>query len=206
MNDRGAHVVVMPDLGAMVRRVIVMIMVVVVVLMIVVMPMIVMMVAAAAEQPDAGHVHGETETGDGNRRAKMDRHRVEEAHDGLVADQQRDHGQHDGAAEAGEIAELAGAEGEAGVMGVAAGEAISEGGQQQCTGMGAHMQPVGDQGDGPEQEAADDFCQHHAGAEGDHPPGTALGLIMVLAEEHMRVSAGRDGRRALAHRSPAHLR
>ena len=51
----------------------------------------------------------------------MDRHRREYAADRLVADQERDHREDDGACESREIAELAGAEREVGIIGVLAG-------------------------------------------------------------------------------------
>jgi len=57
---------------------------------------------AAAEQPGAGDVHGQAQAGHRDRRAEIDGDGMEQAVDGLVADQQRDHRQHDGAQPAGE--------------------------------------------------------------------------------------------------------
>ena len=54
----------------------------------------------------------------------MNRNRIENAVDGFIADQERDHGEHDGAGEAGEIAELTGAEGEGWIVGVPAGVGV----------------------------------------------------------------------------------
>src|ERR1700761_1275486 len=94
-------------------------------------PMMMLVVPAPGEQPSTRDVHREAEAGDGDRLADADRHRVDEARDGLVADQERDHREHDRAAEAGEVTQLAGAESKARIMGVDAGEAVGERRQQQ---------------------------------------------------------------------------
>ena len=119
------------------------------------------MVATPAEQPNTGEVHGQAECCDRDCLGKMDRHRREQATHGLIADQDCDHCQHDRAGEARQVAQLAGAEAEPGVLGVFAGVAVSQGRQQQRTGMGAHVQPVRDQGNRAESEAAHDLQQHH---------------------------------------------
>ena len=106
---------------------------------------------AAAQQPCARDIDGEAEDGDRNRLGEMDRHGREQAAHRLVADQKRDHRQYDGAGEPGEVAELAGAEGEARVVRVAAGESVGERRQQQRAGVRAHVQAVGDQRDRAEQ-------------------------------------------------------
>ena len=148
---------------------------------------------AAAQQPGAGDVHGKAQAGDRDRLGEVDRHRREQAADRLIADQQRDHRQDDRAGEAGEVAELAGAEGEARIVGVPARVAVGQRRQQQGAGMGAHVQPVGDQGDRAEQQAADDLGDHHGAAEPDHRPGAALALLMALAEEDVACDRRRDG-------------
>ena len=113
--------------------------------------------------------------------------RREETADGFVADQQRDHCQDDGAGEAGEVAELAGAEGEAWIIGVPAGIGVGERREQERAGMGAHVQAVGDERDRAEQQAADDLGDHHRPAEPDHRPRLALALLVSLAEEYVAV-------------------
>ena len=148
-----------------------------------------MMMLAAAQQPGAGDIHREAEAGDRDRLGEVDRHRREQAGDGLVADQQRDHRQDDRAGEAGEIAELAGAEGEARIVRRAARIGIGERREQQRAGMRAHVQAVGDEGDRAEQQAADDLGDHHGAAEPDHRPGLAFALFVPLAEEHVACDA-----------------
>ena len=51
--------------------------------------------------------------------------------------------------------------------------------------MRRHVQAVGDEGDGAEQEAADDFHRHHDPAQGNDAPGPTLVALVALAEEDM---------------------
>ena len=151
--------------------------------MAVAMTMAVVMIAA--EQPGAGNVDGKPKGCDRDGLSKLDRHRIEQATDGLVTNQQRDHRQDDGAGKSGEIAEFSRAECKSRVAGVSARVGIGEGCEQQCARMRAHMKPIGDQRDRSEQPAADNLGNHHDSAEPDHRPGPALALVMVLAEEHV---------------------
>ena len=121
----------------------------------------------------------------------MDGHGREQAGDRLVADQERDHRQHDGAGEASQVAQLAGAEGEAGIVRVFTGVAVGKRRQQQRAGMGAHVQPICDQRDGAERETAHDLQNHHGRAQRDDPPCPALGPLVPLAEEDVTMYQGR---------------
>src|ERR1700674_405692 len=120
---------VMVVMVSMVGIVVIMIVVIVIMTMRrpmrVVMAMVVMMVTAA-EQEDAGHVDAEPDRRDRDRFVVLDRDRRDETHDRLVADQHGDHRQHHGAGESREIAELAGAEAEALVVGMPARIAVGE--------------------------------------------------------------------------------
>ena len=158
------------------------------------MPVPMMVMPAAAQQPYAGDVHGQAEHCDGDGLGELDRNGGEQARHRLVADQQRDHRQHDRAGEPGEVAELASPEREAGIVRVLAGVAVGQGRQQQGAGMGAHVHPVRDQCDGAEQQAAHDLQHHHGAAERDDPPGPALRLLVPVAEEDVAVP-GIDPRR-----------
>ena len=112
-----------------------------------------MVVSAAAQQPRARDVDGEAENSDRDRLGEVRSASARTvAPIDFVADQQRDHRQHDGAGEAREIAELAGAEGEARIVGVAARVGVGERRQQQRAGVGAHVQAVGDQRDRAEHQ------------------------------------------------------
>ena len=123
----------------------------------------------------------------------------------LVTDQQRDHRQDDGAGESREIAELAGPEREARIVGVLAGVGVGERREQQRTRMRAHMHAVGHQRDRAEQQAADNLGDHHGAAEPDHRPCPALAVFVARAEKHVGMRSGAAGTDGLAH-GGAHLR
>jgi len=191
MNHRGPHVVVaagrMMRLVMQVRMVIVivvimpvMIFVVIVVVMLVmsVMMMLVPMMPAA-QQPHAGHVHCQAQARDRDRLAERDRHGRQQPLHRFIADQQRNHRQHDRAGEPRQIAELARAEGEPRIAHMPLGIAIRQRRQQQRAGMGGHVQPIGHQRDRAEQPAATDLGHHHRHAQGDHRPGSPLGMLMA---------------------------
>ena len=74
------------------------------------MPVVVsvrMSISAAAEQEHAGDIDEQAEHGDGNRLVEADRNGPDKPRKRLVTDKKRDHGEDDGAGEAGQIAELA---------------------------------------------------------------------------------------------------
>ena len=141
----------------------------------------------AAEQQDARNVDDQPEHGDRYGFVEPDRNRGNQTRDRLVADQQRNHRQDDGAGESREISKFAGAEAEALVTRMTAGEAVGEGREQQRACMRRHMQAVSDERNRAEQKAPDDLGNHHDRAKHDHHPGTALRLFMPGAQEQMIV-------------------
>src|ERR1700728_2050187 len=98
MDDGGAHVVVAMRVAMAMR---------VGMVMLVGMATV---VAAAAEQERAYDIDDQSKHGDRDRLVEADGHRRDEARDRLITDQDRNHRQHDGAGEAGEVAELSGVE------------------------------------------------------------------------------------------------
>ena len=70
--------------------------------------------------------------------------RRQEAPHGFVTDEQRHERQHDGAGEAGQITQLAGAEAEARIVRVLAGEGVGPRGNQHGNRVGRHVQAVRD--------------------------------------------------------------
>src|SRR6516162_6269420 len=156
-----------------------MMMLVVMVGMFVTMPMI-----AAAEQEHGDDVHDQTQNGDRNSLVETDRHRSDEARESFIADKKRDHGEHDGAGETGQIAKLAGAEAETLVIYVAARIAVGERSKEQRAYMRRHVQAVGDERDRAEQNAAGDFGDHHEAAQRDHQPGAPLVRSTLLSGRH----------------------
>jgi hypothetical protein len=151
------------------------------------------MMSAAAQQPRAGDVDGQAQTGNRNRLSEVDRHRRKETGDRFVADQQRDHGEDDGACETGKVAKLARAERETLIIGKLARVGVGKRREQQRARMCAHMQAVRDERDRAEHQAADNFRDHHRPAEPDDGPRLALAFFVSFAEEHM---AMRECRRA----------
>ena len=158
-----------------------------------------------AEQQRTGDVDGKAKTGNRNGLGEMNRHRREDAADGLVADQHCNHCQDDRTGESRQIAEFSSPEREARVVGVLAGVGVGERGEQQCAGVRAHMQTIRDESDGAEQRAADDFRDHHGSAKPDHGPHSALALFVAGTQEYVRMPRRGAGNTGLAHGKP-HLR
>ena len=151
MNEGGTQIVVAPVVRVAVVRAVIMVMMVVVIVIMVVMIVImvvmvmiviiivimmmimavpVMMVMIVAQQECAHHVDHQPEKGDRNGFLKGNRNRAENARDRLIADQDRDHRQHDGTGEGGKVAELARPECKARIIGVFSGVAVGERGEQ----------------------------------------------------------------------------
>ncbi len=151
------------------------------------------MMSAVVQQCGASEIDHEAEHGDGQRLTESDRHRREQPQHAFIADQQRDHRQNKRAGEAGEFAELAGAERKARIVRVCAGKAIGERGNGQRRGVGGHVPAVRHQRHGAEQRAADNLRHHHRGGEDHHCPSAPLVAVVRLAEEHVIVGPGLEG-------------
>ena len=91
--------------------------------------MAMVVVMAAAEEPGAGYVHRQAEACDRDRLPERDGDRREEAAHCLVSNEDGDHRQHDGAGEAGEIAELARSESEPRIASMLAGVGVRQRGE-----------------------------------------------------------------------------
>ena len=105
------------------------------------------MMPTAAQEPGTRDVYSQAETGNRDRLGKMDRDGCKETADGFVSDEQCNHREDNGAGEAGEIAELAGAKCEVRITGALASIRVSECREQERAGMRAHMQAIGDESD-----------------------------------------------------------
>src|SRR5262245_1369979 len=81
-------------------------------------------VVVVPQQPDAREIDQQSKHCDRNRLTEVDRHGREKTQYCFVPDDQRDHGEHDGAGEAREIAQLARTEYEAVVSRVPAGVGV----------------------------------------------------------------------------------
>src|SRR5665213_2324878 len=115
----------------------------------------------------------------------MNLHGSKNASDGFVANQERDHGEHDRTGKAGEIAKLARAKGEVGIFRMSARVRIGQRGQEEGASVGAHMQTIRHERNRSKQESANDFGAHHGAAQPNHSPGFALTLLMPLAQKAM---------------------
>jgi hypothetical protein len=135
----------------------------------------------------AGNIHGKPETCNRYRLGKVDRNRREDAADGFVANQHRDHRKDNGTGETREIAELASPERKSRILGVPASVAIGKRREQQSAGMGAHVHAVGDESNRAKQKTADDLGDHHGSAEADHRPRPALVALVPRPQEYVGV-------------------
>jgi hypothetical protein len=132
----------------------------------------------------------------------VDRHGRKDTGDRLVTDQQGNHGEDNCTRESGEVAELARAKRETGIVSVLAGVGVGQRRQQQRASMRAHMQAICNERNRPEQQAADNFRDHHGPTEPDHRPRLALAFFMPLAEKHMAVTERRRAAVRVVHGSP----
>ncbi len=148
-------------------------------------------VSSTAEEKHTRNIDHQSQHSDWKCLGIMDWDRPDEARQGFVADEKRDHGKDDGAAEACEIAQLASAEAEARVVRIVPGVSVGERGKQQRARVRRHVESVRNQRDRAEQQTAADLRDHHAAAERDHHPGATLILFVTLAEEDVVMRARR---------------
>ena len=102
-------------------------------------------VVVAAQKPCAHDIHPEAHHRNRDRLCKVNRNRRQEASDGLVADEQRDHRKHDCTTKARQVAELTGTKHKPPIMGMSPRIGIRQCGDQHCAGVGRHMQAISDQ-------------------------------------------------------------
>ena len=156
-----------------------------------------MSVLGIEEQPGAQKVHAEADDRHDDRLLEADGDRREQADDRLVADQERDQRQDQGARKSSKVAELAGAVREAGIVGVAAGEVVGQGRDAEGGRVGRHVPPVGHERHRPEDRAGDDLGHHHDRRQTDDDPGAPRVAVMTHAEEDMLMLPSLD--RLLVH-------
>ena len=154
---------------------------------------VIVVVMVVTQQPRAEEIDAETKDGDRNRLVEGDRHRVEQAYDTFVPNEERDHGQHNSAGEPGHVAEHAGTKGKVVVAGVAAGVGVGQRRDDQRTGVRGHVQAISEERHGAEDHAADYFGSHHDAAEADDRPGLPLVPCVILPEKNMFVAERRQG-------------
>src|SRR3954452_8823664 len=134
MNDGGSHIVVAVmravPMSVIVLMLLLLLMIIMRVSMIALVSMVMGALITAGQQPGADHIDHQTKHGNRDRLVEADRHRLEQARDRLIADQERDHCENDGAGVAREIAKFAGAEAKASIIGIFAGIGVRQCRQQ----------------------------------------------------------------------------
>ena len=137
------------------------------------------------EDQRADQVDRKTDAGDQQRVAVSDRRRRDDARDGFHRHHQRGDAQDDGAGKSGEVAELAGAEGETAAAGMAPRQPIGPRRQAQRPDMGRHVRAIGQQGHGVVQKTAGDLHHHEDRGDDGGPLRTHLRAGMARAQEDM---------------------
>src|SRR6478672_5893057 len=90
---------------------------------------VIVMMTAPAEEQNARDIHYQSEHCNWDRLIEANRNGPDKAPEGFVADEERDHRKHDGTRKPREVAELPGAESEAGIVRVPPRVTIGEGGE-----------------------------------------------------------------------------
>jgi len=157
-----------------------------------IMSMPVMMLVVIAQQDGAEEINAKPEYRDRNGLVERNRHRIDQAIDAFVADQERDHGQHDGAGEGRQVAELAGPEGQAPVCRIAPRVGVGQRRDEKRAGMRRHMQPISHQRHRAKPQAASNLGHHHRGADRDDGPRFPFVSRVRRAEKNMRVTVALD--------------
>ena len=149
-------------------------------------------VVTVEQQPGARQVNQQPDRCQCDRLAEMDGDRRIKPRQRLVADRRRDQRQDHGAAERRQFAHLAGAEGEARVVRMAAREAVGERRDGERAGVRRHVPAVGHHRHRAEQGAADDLRHHHRRGKRDHEPGAPLVAVVLGPQENVAVLPGLD--------------
>ena len=157
--------------------------------------MMVMMIVAmiVAEKPGACEIHAQAKDSDGYGFVIPNGDRVHEALHALIADEKRDHAEHDGAGKTGKVAELAGSEGEAVVVKMTPRVRVGQGRYRERGCVGRHVPAIRHEGERAEHRAADDFANHHDGGQAYNRPNALRILVVTRAQEHVLVLEGFDG-------------
>ena len=165
----------------------IMVMMPVVIGMRVMLVMMVMMIVIIAQKPCACEIDAKAQNRDGYGFVIPDGDRVHEALDALIADEQRDHAEHNGACKTREVAELAGPEGEAVVVKVTPRIGVGQRRYRERGGMRRHVPAIRHKGERAEHRAANDFANHHDGSQADDRPNALGILVLTRAQEHVFV-------------------
>jgi len=141
------------------------------------------MVVRAAQDQGAGQVHHQPDDRHGHGLLVVDGLRTDHALDRAEHHQRGNAKQEDSAGKARQHFDLPGAEGKAGIGGVAARGGIGEGAQTDGQRVRAHVPAIGQQRHRVEPQAGGDLHEHRDGGNHHHEPRAALGGLVAGIED-----------------------
>ncbi len=162
---------------------------VVVPVIVVVVPMMVVVPMAAVPPEDEGARSVDEQPGCGHEQGLIedDLHRVQEPVAALPRHQQGEQGQQQRPGEPSQGVDLAGAEGEPLVAGVAPRVDVGQRGDPEGGGVRSHVQAVGEQSHGPVDDAGNDLDDHHRSGDRNDDQGLRLARPSKVLSEGVRV-------------------
>ena len=155
-----------------------------------VLVVVIMIVMVVVQHHRTDDIHAKAENRDDHRLEILDRNRLIDPHHRFEADADRDHAENERAREAREIAELARAEREVAVLGVAARHPIGPCREPERADMRRHVHAVGQERHRAEGEPGDDLHHHERRGEIDDEARSRFGAAMALAEIDVIVGPG----------------
>lgn len=145
-----------------------------------VMMVVVMVIGTSHQQQRAHDVDQEAQHRNQRGIAEIDAHRVDQSGDGFARDTERENAEDQRRCEAGQVADLSGAEAEFGIIAMFFGIAIGGRRKAESTGMGRHVEAIGEKGHRAGDVTGNDFGDHHHGRKADYPE-RSLGVSIMAA-------------------------
>ena len=145
--------------------------------------MMMVVIGTSHQQQRAHDVDQEAQYRNQRGIAEIDAHRVDQSGDGFARDTERENAEDQRRCEAGQVANLAGAETEFGIIAVFFGIAIGGRRKAESTGMGRHVEAIGEKGHRAGDVTGNDFGDHHHGRKTDYPERSLGVSIMGCAQE-----------------------
>src|ERR1700757_1934855 len=118
---------------------------VMVVVVVVLKQLIVAMAGAVMQEERAQQIDEQADRRQRYRLVKCNRHWMEQSRDALIADEESDHCQDQGAGKCRQIAEFPGPEDETFVSRVTTSVGVGKGSDYECARVGRHVQPIRDE-------------------------------------------------------------
>jgi hypothetical protein len=147
----------------------------------------VVMIMVIAQKQRAKQVDAEPDDGNQDGLIEANRYRTKQTFHAFITDEQRDHRERYRTRESREVAQLSGAKGQAGIVGVSPRIRIRQGRDKKRARMRGHVQSVGNERHRTEPISADNLGNHHRCANGNDRPGLSLVALMRRAQKHVRM-------------------